>query len=275
MKLSEILKDVNVKEIIGSTDANISGIAFNSAKVKAGSVFVCIKGLKADGHDFAQEALDNGAVAVIAERRIPDIASNIIIVDNSRLALAKISAAFYDYPYKKFKLIGITGTNGKTTATYLIKSVLEHSGFKVGLIGTNQNMIGGEIIPSHHTTPDSLELMELFDKMAKESVDFVVMEVSSHSLALDRVAACEFYAAALTNITQDHLDFHKTMEEYVEAKAKLFSMCKYGYINNDDSYKNDILKNASCKVVTYGIDTPSDIMAENIVMDAKGVEFDL
>lgn len=275
MKLSEIIKDVEVKEVVGNTDANISGIAFNSQDVKAGSVFVCIKGLKADGHDFAQEALDKGAVAVIAEHKIPDIASNMIIVENSRLALAKISAAFYDYPYKKFKLIGITGTNGKTTSTYLIKSVLEHNGFKVGLIGTNQNMIGTEIIPSHHTTPDSLELMELFDKMAKEGADFVVMEVSSHSLALDRVAACEFYTAAITNVTQDHLDFHKTMERYMEAKAKLFKMCKIGLVNNDDVSEKVIKEKADCKIITYGVDAPADIKAENIVMNERGVAFDL
>jgi len=275
MKLSEIVKDIEIKEIIGSIDVNISGIAFNSAEVKPGCVFVCIKGLKADGHDFAQDALDKGAVAVVAERKISDIASNMIVVEDTRYALAKISASFYDYPYKKFKLIGITGTNGKTTTTYLIKSVLEYNGFKVGLIGTNQNMIGDEIIPSKHTTPDSLELMELFDKMAEEKVDFVVMEVSSHSLDQYRVAACKFHTGAITNVTQDHLDYHKTMENYVAAKAKLFNMCSIGLVNNDDASEKVIKENAACKVLTYGVENNSDVKAENVVMDSKGVSFDL
>lgn len=275
MKLSELIKDIEVKEIIGNADVNISGIAFNSAEVKAGSVFVCIKGLKADGHDFARDALDKGAVAVIAEHKLADIASNMIIVDNARLALAKLSAAYYDYPYRKFRLIGVTGTNGKTTSTYLIKSVLEHNGFKVGLIGTNQNMIGDEVIPSHHTTPDSLELMELFAKMAEEEADYVVMEVSSHSIDQDRVSACEFDTVAITNVTQDHLDYHLTMENYMEAKAKLFKMAKTGLVNNDDASEAVVKKHAECKLLTYGTEAPSDIMAENVVMDEKGVCFDL
>ena len=275
MKLSDIIKDIEIKKVIGSTDVNISGIAFNSGEVKPGYVFVCIKGLKADGHDFAQDALDKGAVFVVAEHEISDIASNMLIVENSRNALAKISAAFYDYPHRKFKLIGITGTNGKTTTTYLIKSVLEYNGYKVGLIGTNQNMIGNEILPSKHTTPDSLELMELFDKMAKEGADYVVMEVSSHSLDQDRVAACEFYTGAITNVTQDHLDYHVTMENYVKAKSILFSMCKVGLVNNDDSSEKTVKENATCKIITYGAENDADIKAENIKMDEKGVEFDL
>lgn len=275
MKLSELIKDIDIKEIIGNTDVNVTKIAFNSAEVKAGCVFVCIKGLKADGHDFVQDALDKGAVAIIAEHKIPDIAVNTVVVENTRLALAKISAVFYDYPYRKFKLIGITGTNGKTTSTYLIKSVLEYNGYKVGLIGTNQNMIGDEIIPSHHTTPDSLELMKLFSKMAEEEADYVVMEVSSHSIDQDRVSACEFYTVAITNVTQDHLDYHKTMENYVEAKAKLFKLSKFGLVNNDDESEAVVKKNATCKILTYSVDASSDIVAENVVMDSKGVSFDL
>lgn len=275
MKLSELIKDIDIKEIIGNTDVNVNKIAFNSAEVKAGCVFVCIKGLKADGHDFVQDALDKGAVAIIAEHKIPDIAVNTVVVENTRLALAKISAVFYDYPYRKFKLIGITGTNGKTTSTYLIKSVLEYNGYKVGLIGTNQNMIGDEIIPSHHTTPDSLELMKLFSKMAEEEADYVVMEVSSHSIDQDRVSACEFYTVAITNVTQDHLDYHKTMENYVEAKAKLFMLSKFGLVNNDDESEAVVKKNATCKILTYSVDASSDIVAENVVMDSKGVSFDL
>ena len=275
MKLCDIIKNLDVKEIIGSADINISGISFDSSKVKPGNVFVCIKGFKTDGHSFARDAIDKGAVAIIAEYVPEDIASNIILVDNSRLALAKISAAFYNYPYKNFKLIGITGTNGKTTTTYLIKSVLENKGYKVGLIGTNQNMVGNQVIPSHHTTPDSLELMELFRKMADEGAEYVVMEVSSHSLDLDRVAGCEFSVAAITNVTQDHLDFHKTMENYLAAKSKLFSMCEKGALNADDKSCDFIKDRASCALCTYGADNASDIKAENVEMDDRGVYFDV
>ncbi len=275
MKLCDIIKNLEVKEIIGSADINISGIAFDSSKVKPGNVFVCIKGFKTDGHSFARDAIDKGAVAIIAEYVPEDIASNIILVDNSRLALAKISAAFYNYPYKNFKLIGITGTNGKTTTTYLIKSVLENKGYKVGLIGTNQNMVGNQVIPSHHTTPDSLELMELFRKMADEGAEYVVMEVSSHSLDLDRVAGCEFSVAAITNVTQDHLDFHKTMENYLAAKSKLFSMCEKGALNADDKSCDFIKDRATSSLCTYGADNASDIKAENVEMDGKGVYFDV
>ncbi len=275
MKLSEMLKNVNVKEIIGSTDVNISGIAFNSSEVKAGFVFVCIKGLKADGHTFARDAIDKGAVAVIGEYVPSDIASNIIIVDDTRLALAMLSAAFYDYPFKKFSLVGITGTNGKTTTTYLVKSVLESKGYKVGLIGTNQNMIGDEVIPSNHTTPDSLELMKLFQSMADEGADYVVMEVSSHSLAQDRVAACHFSAAALTNVTQDHLDYHGTMENYIEAKKELFTMCDIAVLNADDDATEVILKGTKCPVIKYSQKADSDMRAENVFMDEKGIGFDL
>lgn len=275
MKLSDIIKNLEIKQLIGSTDINISGIAFDSSKVKAGNVFVCIKGFKTDGHSYAREAVDKGAVAVVGEYAPDGIATNMILVENSRLALAKISAAYYDYPYKKFKLIGITGTNGKTTTTYLIKAVLEHCGHKVGLIGTNQNMIGNQVIPSHHTTPDSLELMELFGKMADEEADYVVMEVSSHSLSLDRVAGCEFSVGAITNITQDHLDFHKTMENYLCAKAKLFSMCGVGVVNSDDSSYEFIKNTASCRLTSYGAEGTADIKAENIKMDASGISFDV
>lgn len=275
MKLSEMLNDVEVEKTVGSADINIAGIAFNSSEVKAGYVFVCIKGFKTDGHIYAADALDKGAVAIIAEREMPEIAANIIVVKNSRYALAKISAAFYGYPYKRFKLIGITGTNGKTTTTYLIKSVLEQKGFKVGLIGTNQNMVGQTVIPSHHTTPDSLELMKLFAKMADEGAEYVVMEVSSHSLALDRVAACEFSVGAITNVTQDHLDFHKTMENYMAAKAKLFKMCEAGIVNADDASESVMRKAAECPVISYGLENAADVKASDVLLSSKGVDFDV
>ncbi len=275
MTLSELLTNVDIVESQGNIDVKISGIAFNSTEVKPGDVFVCITGFKTDGHAFANDALERGAVAVIAEKKIEDTAATTVIVENTRLALSCAAAEFYGHPYRKFRLIGVTGTNGKTTTTYLVKSVLESCGQKVGLIGTNQNMIGDTVIPSHHTTPDSLELMRLFDRMAEEKVDAVVMEVSSHSLALDRVASCEFDIGAFTNITQDHLDFHETMENYILAKAELFKKCRTGLLNVDDPSWTKLKEESSCNIMTYGINNPCDITAKNIDYKATGVEFDL
>ncbi len=275
MTLSELLTNVDILESQGNIDVKISGIAFNSTEVKPGDVFVCITGFKTDGHAFANDALERGAVAVIAEKKIEDTAATTVIVKNTRLALAYAAAEFYGHPYRKFRLIGVTGTNGKTTTTYLVKSVLESCGQKVGLIGTNQNMIGDAVIPSHHTTPDSLELMRLFAQMAEEKVDAVVMEVSSHSLALDRVASCEFDIGAFTNITQDHLDFHETMDNYILAKAELFKKCHTGLLNVDDPSWTKLKEASICNIVTYGINNPCDIMAKNIDYKANGVKFDL
>ncbi len=275
MTLSELLEGLEVIEIQGNISVKISGVAFNSNEVKPGDVFVCIEGYKTDGHIFAQDALEKGAVAVVAQKKIADTAATTVVVPNTRLALAKIAAAYYKYPNKKFKLMGVTGTNGKTTTTYLVKSILESCGQKVGLIGTNQNMIGDEVIPSHHTTPDSLELMELFEKMAEEKVDSVIMEVSSHSLALDRVAALDFDVSAFTNITQDHLDFHETMENYINAKALLFKKCGRAVLNADDKAYPKIAENCSCDTICFGTENESDLYASNVVYKSNGVEFDI
>ena len=275
MTLSKLLKNTDILSVQGNIDVKVSGIAFDSKTVKPGDVFVCIKGFKADGHDYALNALEKGAVAIVAERSIADVAATVAIVKDARRALSFMAAEFYCHPYHKFCLIGITGTNGKTTTTYLVKSILESVGQKVGLIGTNQNMIGDEVIPSHHTTPDSLELMQLFDRMAKEGVDTVVMEVSSHSLALDRVGAVEFDVAAFTNVTQDHLDFHKTMDDYIEAKAKLFEKCKTGTLNFDDGAFSKMAAHADCEIIKYSTKTKDGLVAENIIYNADGVKFDI
>ena len=276
MTLSELLKDVKVKKMSGGGGMKISGVAYDSRKVKQGYVFVCITGYATDGHKFARSAVENGAVAVVAEHDLPTVDVPCVVVENTRRAMAHIAATYYDYPFKKFNLIGITGTNGKTTSTYLIKAILEHMGKKVGLIGTNQNMIGDMVIPTSRTTPDSLELMQLFDEIAKHNVDYVVMEVSSHALALDRVTSCEFNVGAFTNITQDHLDFHKTMEEYLAAKSILFNICKNGVINADDSGSKLLLEKETCdSIITYGIDSDCDLKASNIELRSDGVKFDL
>ncbi len=275
MTLSKLLGNLKIIEIQGNIDIKVSGIAFDSQKVKPGDVFVCITGFKTDGHKYAYDALEKGAVAIVAEHPLDDTAATVVVVENTRLALANMAAEFFEHPYRNFKLIGVTGTNGKTTTTYLVKAILENAGKKVGLIGTNQNMIGDEVIPSHHTTPDSLELMQLFDRMTKENVDCVVMEVSSHSLALDRVAACQFDVGAFTNITQDHLDFHETMDNYIKAKARLFSMCKSGIVNCDDNSFEKLVEESTCGVIKYGLANNADMQADNIVFKADGVEFDL
>ncbi len=275
MKLSKLLEDVKYTSVQGNIDIKISGIAFNSADVKPGDVFVCISGFKTDGHKYAQNALEKGAVAIVAEKEIPDTAATVVLVENTRFALAYMASVFYDHPYKSFRLIGITGTNGKTTTTYLLKAILENKGKKVGLIGTNQNMIGDEVIPSHHTTPDSLELMRLFKHMADEGAEYVVMEVSSHSLALDRVAACRFDVGAFTNVTQDHLDFHNTMEEYIAAKSQLFGMCRVGVLNSDDMACAKMEENSKCDIIKYSTKNIDGMFAENIEYNADGVVFDL
>ncbi len=189
MKLCELLKDVKV---IGNEEVNISGITFDSREVRAGYLFICIPGFKVDGHDYAAQAIDKGAVALLAEHEIEGIGATTVIVEDSRKETSTIAANFYNHPYKKLNIVGITGTNGKTTTTYLIKSILESYGKKVGLIGTNQNLIGDMVLPSQHTTPDVIELMELLSKMIEEEAEYVVMEVSSHSLALNRVSTCDF-----------------------------------------------------------------------------------
>ncbi len=275
MTLTQLLAGVEILSVQGNIDVKISGIAFNSAEVKPGDVFVCIKGFKNDGHDYAEDALEKGAVAIIAEKEIKETAATTVVVKNTRYALSCAAAVFYDYPYKKFKLLGVTGTNGKTTTTYLVKSILENCGHRVGLIGTNQNMIGNEVIPSHHTTPDSLELMQLFDKMTKEGVTSVVMEVSSHSLALDRVASCRFDIGAFTNVTQDHLDFHRTMENYIDAKSILFKKCGTGVFNIDDDAYEKLSSGCNCNTLTYSAKKEADLRAQNIEYRATGVEFDL
>ena len=277
MKLNELLNGIDVKRIIGNESVNITGITFNSKEVKPGYLFICIPGFRADGHDFAAEAADCGAVAILAEHEIESVGATTVIVESTRHETPYLAANFYDHPDKKLKLIGITGTNGKTTTTYLIKSVLESVGEKVGLIGTNQNLIGNTVLPSHHTTPDFIELMQLFDQMVKEGATYVVMEVSSHSLALDRVSACRFEVGAFTNITQDHLDFHKTMENYLEAKSKLFALSKSAVINNDIKEAPYLKEKAgNCDaVITYGLENESDVLATNAVLTGCGVEFDL
>ncbi|MBR3942542.1 MAG: UDP-N-acetylmuramoyl-L-alanyl-D-glutamate--2,6-diaminopimelate ligase, partial [Clostridia bacterium] len=249
----------------------VNRIESDSRKVTEGCLFVCIKGYETDGHAYAEMAAQKGAAAILAQDEI-SVSCPVIYTENTRKAMASACNVFHGKPSEKFKLIGITGTNGKTTTTFLIKQILEAAGQKVGLIGTNQNMIGQKILPTSRTTPDSFELQALFAQMAEEQVDTVVMEVSSHALYLDRVYGCDFDIGVFTNLTQDHLDFHKTMEAYAEAKAILFDHCRQGVVNTDDSWSKTQLC-GSCVYTTYGVDSDADLKATDIHLHARGVDF--
>ena len=273
MTLKEIVKNLNC-EISGNAEINIKGIAYDSRKVKEGYLFIAIRGFETDGHKFIDSAIKNGAVAILGEEDIKSECTY-IKTDDSRKAMALCAAEFYDHPERKLKIIALTGTNGKTTTTYLIRQILMLKGLRCDLVGTNQTIIGDEVIESSRTTPESLDLFALFAKMAESGGEYVAMEVSSHSLELDRVYGVTFETAVLTNITQDHLDFHKTMENYARAKAKLFTMSKSSAINLDSDYADLCLESAVGKVLTYSIDNKSLIRAENIRMSERGVIFDI
>ncbi len=274
MLLNELINGLDFSNVIGDIEnIDIKGICYNSLKVKKGDVFVAVKGFKADGHRYIPSAVENGAVAVVAEEPTEGLGVPQIIFKDTRAILAHLSNKFYDYPSHKFKLIGVTGTNGKTTVTYLVKTILESKGYKVGLIGTNQNMVGNMVLKSDRTTPESLELQELFSIMVRDGVDYVIMEVSSHSLELNRVLGCKFAVGAFTNLTQDHLDFHITMDNYVKAKSRLFSMCEKGVVNIDDEYTEKLIDGATCNIEYYGVKSDCRHKAEDIVYSEKGIEF--
>ena len=275
MRLADVLKDIEYTIVKGNVDVDIRGICYDSRNSKDGSMFVAIKGFKSDGADYIGDAIERGAVAVLVDGEISiDKDITLIKVQNTRKSLAKIASNYYGDPSKQLFLIGVTGTNGKTSVTYMIKSILESQNNKVGLIGTIQNMIGDKVYPTERTTPESLDLQRYLRLMVDEGVKYVVMEVSSHSLALNRVDECDFDIAVFTNLTQDHLDFHKTMDDYANAKAKLFRMAKTAcVINIDDDYSSFIIENSNAKVVTYGIKDYAYIMAKDIKNDIKGAKY--
>ena len=272
MKLSELLKDISVVECTANLETDISAICYDSRKATPGSLFVAISGFASDGNRFIPMAVGKGSVAVVtAKKPVTDVPY--ILVENDRLALSLLATNFYDCPAKKMKLIGVTGTNGKTSTTLLLKQVLEKTlGAKVGLIGTVENMVGQEVIPTERTTPESLELQQLFDRMQRAGCSHVVMEVSSHALTLDRVGGVRFDVAAFTNLTEDHLDFHKTMDAYCDAKAELFARCDRAVINIDDSYAYRMQEKAACPVIRTSCHV-ADLYATDVVMEAEGISF--
>lgn len=259
MKLKELIKAGGA---LGETE--ITGITCDSRNVSPGYLFVCIKGTASDGHDYAAAAARAGAAAVVAEHDVG--LENQIILPDTRAAYADACAEWFGRPADGLHLLAVTGTNGKTSVTYMLKAILEKAGFKVGLIGTIQNMIGDEIIAAHNTTPNAYELNSLFSLMRAKGCTHVIMEVSSHALDQSRVYRLSFDVAMFTNLTQDHLDYHKTMDNYFNAKKKLFKMCKIAVVNSDDPYAARLLADLSCKAVTYSA-------GDNSTYSAKGINF--
>ena len=282
MKLSDCLNGLKDLKAKGKVDIEVTSIENDSRKVSQGSLFVAIKGFDVDGHDYISTAIDNGAVAIVLEDiekiRNINLPENVtfIVTENTRYALAIIACNFYGNPSRKFKLIGVTGTKGKTTTTYMIKTLLEAQGKKVGLIGTIENYIGEESLgESERTTPESLELQKMFAKMVEQKVEYVVMEVSSQALKLNRVAGCNFDIGVYTNFSKEHISVkeHSDMEDYFNSKMKLFEMCQLAYVNIDDFRGARVKKEAKCEVKTYGIDNGCDLLAKDITITNIGVDF--
>lgn len=273
MKLKKLVERLEIVEMTADPEMEISGVCHDSRASRPGYLFVAIAGFESDGHRFIDSAVENGAAAVLCMTP-PENGTPYILVKDTRRALALVSRAFYDYPDEKMTMIAVTGTNGKTTSTMLIKHVLEQSGAKVGLIGTNCNMIGSLEIPTERTTPESSELQELFRRMLDAGCTHVVMEVSSHSLVLSRVEGINFRVGVFTNLTQDHLDFHGNMEEYARAKAMLFSHAENAVINLDDEYAHFMLERAKCPVTTYSAESnEAELVAKDIRLLPDRVRF--
>lgn len=277
MKLRELLRDVDTLSAKGNLDVEINGIVYDSRKTKRGNLFICVSGYTQDGHNYISDALQKGAAAFVVEKDVIVPGAAVVKVESSRKAMPILASKFYGNPTQRLRLIGITGTNGKTTTTYLIKSIMEANKQKIGLLGTISTQIGDKIFVSSRTTPEALDLQSLFKEMADNNVDYAVMEVSSHSLELGRVEGCNFKIGVFTNLTQDHLDFHKTIENYRNAKKKLFYMTNgINIINIDDEHGRiiaDELKELETPLITYGIDNKADIMAKHIDITSKGVGF--
>lgn len=268
MKLRELICDVNCK-ILGSDDIEIADLAYDSRMVKKGDLFFCISGFKTDGHDYIEKAVKQGAVAVVVTEEQKNLSIPQVVVKDGREAMALCACTFFGYPARQIKTVGITGTNGKTTTTYMIKAIAERAGMKVGLIGTIVNMIGKKTLHAERTTPESIDLQRLLRQMVEEGCNLLVMEVSSHSLQLKRVFGIEFDVGIFTNLTQDHLDFHDTWDNYVHAKSLLFEHSKSSIINIDDDSAANMIAAAKSEVVKYSAVHPEQFYAKNIRITDK------
>lgn len=280
--LAGLISNLNDKKVVGPDTVAIKGMTYDSRRVEPGDLFFCLPGAKADGHDFAPQALARGAAAFVVERELPLEGVTQIIVPDSRRAMADLAATFYGHPARQLRMIGVTGTNGKTTTTYLIKAILEKAGFGVGLIGTIQSLIGTRVIPVKNTTPESLDLQYLLRQMVDAKLKYAVMEVSSHALSIGRVVGCEYDTAVFTNLTRDHLDFHRTFDNYAAAKALLFTGlgnnaqkpgAKTAVINMDDDYGTFMAGQTNVPVLTYGVERDGMIGAKNVQVTARGTSF--
>ncbi len=277
MKLKQLLDGISYEVQQGTLELEISDLQYDSRKVEKNSLFVCITGFQTDGHKYIPMAVEKGATALLCEHRVENVSDDItvIITENNRSALAAASANLYGHPAAEMNMIGVTGTNGKTSTTYLMKSILDLAEKKVGIVGTIENRIGDLVLKTERTTPESKELQELLRRMQQAEVTDVVMEVSSHSLHLNRVDGIQFDVAIFTNLTQDHLDYHITMENYKAAKGMLFERAKKSVINMDDAAGAYMQEKSAGEVLTFGVDTQAELMAENIYISAEGTAFDM
>lgn len=283
MQLQKLLAHLHDFTVTGTENPMITSLEMDSREVKKGSLFFCMIGHSVDGHLFAKQAVENGAVALIVEKEV-DVQIPVIKVKDTRRSLALLADVFYNQPTHQLHLIGVTGTNGKTSISHIIEQIFQAAGRKIGLIGTLYSKIGNKKIDIKNTTPESLTLQKIFSQMVKEKVDSAVMEVSSHAIDLGRIHGCDFNIAVFSNLTQDHLDYHHSMEEYQRVKGLLFSGLgnrfelnnpKFAVLNADDETSKVYKKSTSATIITYGINHTSDVMASNIVMNSNGTSFEL
>src|SRR6266704_2190000 len=285
MQLKTLLAAIPVRQIIGTLDRPVESIAYDSRRVQKNGLFVAMRGEKVDGHDFMDQAVEKGASVILAEREEKHLRATCVVVENTRTALADLSAIFYGRPAQRLKLAAVTGTNGKTTTSFLIKHICEKAGLRCGLIGTVRYEIGERVLPAIRTTPESLDLQELLAQIANAGCCGAAMEVSSHALAQERTRGLEWNVAVFTNLTQDHLDFHGTMENYFEAKASLFTGLAgqkqktkpIAIVNIDDRYGQQVLDriDKSVSVVTYGMGMRADFRASNYRAEFTGTSYQL
>lgn len=269
MKLYELIKDTAETVL---DDIGISSVTDDTRKVTEGCLFVCVKGGSFDGHSAAAEMLEKGAAAVVCQHDL-GLGDRQILVSDTRRAYGRLCAAWFGHPEKKLKMIGVTGTNGKTTITNVIKHILTSAGHKTGLVGTIQNEIGDEVIHTDNTTPMAYDFMSLLDRMVREDCEYVVMEVSSFGLVQNRIGPSWFDIAVFTNLTQDHLDYHKDMEDYFQAKKMLFDICDTAIINIDDSYGRRLLDEADCEKYSFSVKQSADYYADGIKIKSTGSSF--
>ncbi|MCD7866055.1 MAG: UDP-N-acetylmuramoyl-L-alanyl-D-glutamate--2,6-diaminopimelate ligase [Clostridiales bacterium] len=273
MKLADLIQKLDYICMQGDIEREITTLVYDSRKIDRGSVFVCISGAVSDGHVYAAAAAEKGAAAVIVEKDV-DVPSSVAVIKtaDTRLALAEASAAYFGYPAEELKTIGITGTKGKTTATYMVRSILEHSSYKTGLIGTIETIIGDDRIPAVNTTPESYVIQESFRKMVDAGCKCVVMEVSSQGLMLHRVGGFVFDYGIFTNLEPDHIgpNEHKDMDDYIHCKSLLFRQCRQGIFNADDAHLEKIMEGHTCAVETYGFSKQADLRASDMHLFDRG-----